>query len=80
MASIPFAFIIYWVASSPTDNALNRLVKRYEAGKDAEHKRDAIHTTMMEQAAADRQMFAATPREDAGPSLRWPEYGDPLVL
>ena len=37
-------------------------------------RKDALHTTMMEQAAADRQLFAATPTNAAGPPLRMQEY------
>jgi len=65
--------VIYSVASSPSDNALTRLVQRYDAGKEVMARKDALHTTMMEQAAADRQLFASTPVNRAGPSLRIPE-------
>jgi len=63
-------YIIYSVASSPGDNAITGLLQRYDDGKAVRHRQDALHTTMMEQAAADRQLFASTPTNAAGPPLR----------
>ncbi|EXJ74213.1 uncharacterized protein A1O5_02508 [Cladophialophora psammophila CBS 110553] len=80
IGSVPFAIFIYSIASSPGDNALSRLVRKYDAGREVLLRKDAIHTTMMEQAAADRQLFAATPTDPAGPPLRNPEsfnFGSP---
>eukprot|EP01099_Mayorella_cantabrigiensis_P005740 TRINITY_DN4642_c0_g1_i1.p1 TRINITY_DN4642_c0_g1~~TRINITY_DN4642_c0_g1_i1.p1 ORF type:complete len:125 (+),score=14.04 TRINITY_DN4642_c0_g1_i1:31-405(+) len=66
-------YAIYSVASSPNDNFISRLVKKYEIGQEAETKKNVIHTTLMEQAAADRQLFAGTARDSSGPPLRYPE-------
>ena len=74
LSTIPFFMLVYSVASSPSDNALTRLVQRYDAGKEVMARKDALHTTMMEQAAADRQLFAATPVNSSGPPLRHQEY------
>jgi len=80
LGTIPFAMLVYSVASSPKDNFLNRLVRQYDGGREVMEKRDALHTTMMERAAADRQLFAGTPVDPAGPSLRMQEsfnFGSP---
>ncbi|ETI25821.1 hypothetical protein G647_02597 [Cladophialophora carrionii CBS 160.54] len=80
LATIPLFYVVYSVASSPNDNAITRLVQRYDAGREVQLRKDALHTTMMEQAAADRQLFAATPTNAAGPPLRNPEmfnFGSP---
>jgi len=46
------------------------LVKKYEAGKAEDERANVIHTTMMERAAADRQLFSASPRNESGPPVR----------
>ncbi|KAJ9615659.1 hypothetical protein H2200_001735 [Cladophialophora chaetospira] len=73
LATIPLFYVVYSVASSPGDNAVTRLTQRYDAGKEAMARQDALHTTMMEQAAADRQLFGASPVNAAGPPLRMQE-------
>lgn len=75
LASVPFAIFVYSIARSPGDNALSRLIKQYETGtgNEAEMRKDLLHTTMMEQAAADRQLFAGTGTDKSGPSLRYTE-------
>lgn len=64
--------VVYSIASSG-ENPLTRLIQEYEAGKESLLRRDSLHTTMMEQAASDRQLFAnaATNKE---PLLRFQEY------
>lgn len=42
-------------------------------------RQDALHVTMMEQAAADRQLFAASPTNASGPPLRMQEYEYPML-
>jgi hypothetical protein len=64
------AYVVYSIASSPGDNALSRLVKKYEAGKEDDERANVIHSKMMEQAAADRQLFASSPRDETGPPVR----------
>jgi len=73
LGTIPLFYVVYSIASSPNDNAITRLVQRYDAGREVLLRKDALHTTMMEQAAADRQLFAATPTNAAGPPLRYQE-------
>lgn len=73
IAAVPLAILWYSAASSPGDNAWSRLVKKYEAGKQEDARANIIHTTMMEAAAADRQLFSSSPRDDSGSPLRMPE-------
>lgn len=49
------------------------MVKSYEDNKRADETKNVIHTTMLEQAAWDRQLFSANARDESGPSLRNPE-------
>ncbi|KAJ4515702.1 hypothetical protein HRR83_004590 [Exophiala dermatitidis] len=80
IAAVPLAILWYSAASSPGDNAWSRLVKKYEAGKQEDARANIIHTTMMEAAAADRQLFSSSPRDDSGSPLRMPEtmnFGSP---
>lgn len=74
IASIPLFAAIYAVAANPGDNFVSRLVKNYEVGQEAEERKNVIHLRLMEQAAADRQLFASTPRDASGPAIRYPEY------
>ncbi|KEF60005.1 uncharacterized protein A1O9_04854 [Exophiala aquamarina CBS 119918] len=79
LASIPFFAAVYAVAANPGDNFISRLVKKYEIGQEAEERKNVIHLRLMEQAAADRQLFASTPI-DTNPVLRYPEafnHGSP---
>jgi hypothetical protein len=73
LGSVPLFYVIYSMASTPGDNFLTRLVKRYEDFSDTLQQKEALHTTMIEQAAADRQFFAGAPPNKAGPPLRYPE-------
>ncbi|KIW20198.1 hypothetical protein PV08_00773 [Exophiala spinifera] len=73
LALIPFAYAVYSVSSSPSDNPISRLVKQYEDNKKADETKNVVYMTMLERAAADRQLFAATARDDSGPALRNPE-------
>ncbi|KIW56614.1 hypothetical protein PV05_05262 [Exophiala xenobiotica] len=80
VALVPFAYLVYSIASSPGDNAVSRMVKSYEDNKRADETKNVIHTTMLEQAAWDRQLFSANARDESGPSLRNPEsfnFGSP---
>lgn len=74
LASIPLFAAVYVVATNPGDNFIHRLVKRYEIGQEAEERKNLIHQRLMEQAAADRQLFASTPRDSSSPPIRYPEY------
>jgi hypothetical protein len=49
------------------------MVKSYEDNKRADETKNVIHTTMLEQAASDRQLFSSNARDESGPSLRNPE-------
>ncbi|KAL6248994.1 hypothetical protein RBB50_004057 [Rhinocladiella similis] len=73
LALVPFAYAVYSISSSPNDNAISRLVKQYEDNKKADETKNVVYMTMLEQAASDRQLFAATARDDSGPRLRNPE-------
>ncbi|EXJ86983.1 hypothetical protein A1O3_03940 [Capronia epimyces CBS 606.96] len=80
IAAVPLAILWYSLASSPGETAWSRLVKKYEAGKEADARANIIHITMMEEAAADRQLFSASPRDNSGSPLRMPEtlnFGSP---
>ncbi|KAK5062478.1 hypothetical protein LTR84_004550 [Exophiala bonariae] len=80
LASIPLFAAIYVVATNPNDNFVYRLVKRYEIGQEVEERKNLIHQRLMEQAAADRQLFASTPRDSSSPPIRYPEvfnHGSP---
>ena len=74
IASIPIFYVLYSVASSPKDNVISRLIKTFETSQEEESRKNVIHTTMMEQAAADRQLFAGSPRDTTGSPMRYPEY------
>jgi len=73
LASIPLFAAVYTVAANPGDNFVYRLVKKYEIGQEAEERKNIIHLKLMEEAAADRQLFASSPR-DTNPVIRYPEY------
>ncbi|KIV90238.1 hypothetical protein PV10_07567 [Exophiala mesophila] len=73
IASIPIFYVLYSVASSPKDNVISRLIKTFETSQEEESRKNVIHTTMMEQAAADRQLFAGSPRDTTGSPMRYPE-------
>ncbi|KAI1618578.1 hypothetical protein EDD37DRAFT_273305 [Exophiala viscosa] len=73
IAFIPFAYVLYSLASSPGDNFVSRQIKKYEDNKKADETKNVIHTTMMEQAAAERQLFSGVSRDESGPTLRLPE-------
>jgi hypothetical protein len=74
LATIPLFAVVYSVASSPGDNFVERMVKNYKIGQEAEEKKNVAHTTLLEQAAADRQLFASQKRDTRGPDLNFPEY------
>ncbi|KIX01769.1 uncharacterized protein Z518_09496 [Rhinocladiella mackenziei CBS 650.93] len=80
VASIPFAILVYSIASSPGDNFASRLVKKYEASVEADKRANVIHTAMMEQVAADRQLFASSAGNETVPPFRNQEsfnFGSP---
>jgi len=74
LGTIPLFMVVYSIASSPNDNALTRLIQQYEAGAESLLRKDALHTTMMEQAAADRVLFSNAQPNLAGPPLRHQEF------
>lgn len=74
IASVPLFAAIYTVAANPGDNFISRLIKNYEVGQEVEERKNLIHSRLMEEAAADRQLFASSPRDQSGPSIRYPEY------
>lgn len=73
LASIPLFAAVYAIAANPGDNFISQLVKKYEIGQEAEERKNVIHLRLMEEAAADRQLFASSPR-DTNPVIRYPEY------
>ncbi|EXJ88192.1 hypothetical protein A1O1_05122 [Capronia coronata CBS 617.96] len=81
IAAVPLVILWSYVASSPGDNALIRIVKKWEARREEDQRANILHTTIMEQAAADRQLFSSSPRDESGSPLRMPEtmnFGSPF--
>jgi len=73
VTTIPVSIVLYYVATSDKPNFVTRLVDRYKADKEAEGRRNALHTAVLEQAAKDRHLLTAGPRDTVGPDLRYPE-------
>lgn len=75
LALIPASFALY-AASRPSENgsipALTKVIEKYADLKDKWATRNTLHTTLIEQAAFDRNLFQSS-RGSAHVNLKFPE-------
>jgi hypothetical protein len=74
LAAIPLGFALYkFTADSKEGPSFTRLIERYSEYKEQWTARNTLHTTMIEQAAHDRNLFQSSPGSKMI-DLKFPEY------
>ena len=77
LALLPASYAVYHLSRTSADGsvpALSKLIESYSYYTDKWTARNTLHTTMIEQAAFDRNLFQNS-KGSSHVNLRFPEYG-----
>lgn len=82
LAAIPFGVAVYQYTNKDGNSYFTSTLREmYQEYKAQFSQRNELHTTAMEQAAADRVLFLnETPKQPRWVNVRFPEYVVPAIL
>lgn len=73
LAAIPVAYVLYQATRDKENSFLTSLMNKYHEKHEELRRRNALHTTMKEQAGQDRFLFLHS-RAEPIVDMKFPEY------